>query len=382
MLRREVVKAVGGLFGLGAGTPSRFPYEDRPQPSPGVGPSQGQNVRARIVTVFGANGGIFVYSGTPAKGNLIASTAATAGTDAFGNAYLSGFTSYINVGGTFVAAEHRDNGLLFATAPAAGGPWISASSGVQWTTTGLFISHANEIVLQTFTIIQAALQVTSTAEFDGTLTFVNGAQSSTMSFSAGNAHPIFSKEVELTEVATPSAPGTGIKVFSDTVGVPRVVGVDGSVMAFGSRTNMFTGTQAITVNGFTTLNDGANNLSANVGIGRYRIRARVIYQATGIVGAPTFTLTAPASQGGITYDFDYNGNASGICRYDNASGFGSSEAGPANATVTAAVIVTLDITGTASFSATGTRAVRASIGGAGNSTFNVVQGSFLEVGPM
>lgn len=92
---------MSGLFGLGAGSPSRFPYEDRPQPSPGVGPGQGQNVRARIVIIFGTGGGLFVYSGTPAAGNLIASITSAAGTDPFGNPYDSDVTVYGSAG-TFV----------------------------------------------------------------------------------------------------------------------------------------------------------------------------------------------------------------------------------------------------------------------------------------
>lgn len=38
--------------------------------------------------------GLFVYNGTPANGNMIASIAATAGTDGFGNAYQATITSY------------------------------------------------------------------------------------------------------------------------------------------------------------------------------------------------------------------------------------------------------------------------------------------------
>lgn len=38
--------------------------------------------------------GAFFYNGTPANGNLIASIASAAGTDAFGNAYLAGVVSY------------------------------------------------------------------------------------------------------------------------------------------------------------------------------------------------------------------------------------------------------------------------------------------------
>jgi hypothetical protein len=66
-------------------------------PTPGVQPGTTQPiVIANKVIVFGANGGIFVYSGTPAGGNLIYSIAPSTGTDQVGNNYLAGETSYNN----------------------------------------------------------------------------------------------------------------------------------------------------------------------------------------------------------------------------------------------------------------------------------------------
>jgi hypothetical protein len=52
--------------------------------------------------------GLFVYSGTPANGNLIANITADPGTDAFGNVYLAGVVSYS--GPTF--ASLNDSNLL------------------------------------------------------------------------------------------------------------------------------------------------------------------------------------------------------------------------------------------------------------------------------
>lgn len=53
-------------------------------------------------------GGVALYySGTPALGNLVASIAATAGVDPFGNAYLAGFTTY-GTDGSYV--EQWENG--------------------------------------------------------------------------------------------------------------------------------------------------------------------------------------------------------------------------------------------------------------------------------
>lgn len=93
------------LFGLGAGTPSRFPYPDRPQPAPGLGPSAGQNVRARIVVVFGPAGtvsGVFVYAPgtTPGPGNTPIAAMTASATDPYGNSVQPGDASAL---GTIIA---------------------------------------------------------------------------------------------------------------------------------------------------------------------------------------------------------------------------------------------------------------------------------------
>lgn len=49
-----------------------------------------QIVIASQVIIIGPDDGLFVYSGTPAAGNLIISAAAEAGTDPYGNAYPKG----------------------------------------------------------------------------------------------------------------------------------------------------------------------------------------------------------------------------------------------------------------------------------------------------
>lgn len=52
------------------------------------------------LVVSGAGQGVFLYSGTPAAGNLIASFASSAGTDAFGNDYIEGLGFYDAAGPT------------------------------------------------------------------------------------------------------------------------------------------------------------------------------------------------------------------------------------------------------------------------------------------
>ena len=49
--------------------------------------------------------GVFTYSGTPATGNLIVSNTTAAGTDEFGNTYLSGVNTYFWVGGSQFAVS-------------------------------------------------------------------------------------------------------------------------------------------------------------------------------------------------------------------------------------------------------------------------------------
>jgi len=109
--------------GLGRPMPSRFPYADRPQPAPSVGPSQGVVTRANRVIVFGPTGaivGVFVYQPgtTPALGNGPIDWMTASTVDPFGNvlptpgtgtqgasgsglgwAALSGGSLYLNVSG-------------------------------------------------------------------------------------------------------------------------------------------------------------------------------------------------------------------------------------------------------------------------------------------
>jgi hypothetical protein len=61
------------------------------------------------VVVQGATGGIFIYSGIPATGNLIGSWAGNAGTDAFGNIYPQG---EYNANGTSNITFTPDSGLV------------------------------------------------------------------------------------------------------------------------------------------------------------------------------------------------------------------------------------------------------------------------------
>lgn len=68
------------------------------------------------------SGSALYYSGIPAAGNLVASIAAAAGTDLFGNAYLAGESSYTTVA-PFVAINIFQSVITFYTASSQAGPW-------------------------------------------------------------------------------------------------------------------------------------------------------------------------------------------------------------------------------------------------------------------
>lgn len=90
------------------------------------------NITSSAVVVEGATGGVFIYSGIPANGNLIGSWAGIAGTDAYGNVYPQGLNVTIGtitgsaiVGGSITGAKfiaEGANGLLlgYSGVPAAG----------------------------------------------------------------------------------------------------------------------------------------------------------------------------------------------------------------------------------------------------------------------
>jgi hypothetical protein len=90
--------------GLGGQQPAPMNAPGAGQPGIGVQPGVSNAiVTANKVIIYGAGGGLFVYSGTPALGNLIESITGAAGTDPYGNAYLAGNTYYANDGfGTFI----------------------------------------------------------------------------------------------------------------------------------------------------------------------------------------------------------------------------------------------------------------------------------------
>ena len=104
--------------------------------------------------------GLFLYGGTPANGNLVASVAGGGGTDPFGNTYQAGITTYGGVG-QFAALESGqvtfDNGSVIAEGAPTGSLWLIP-------TADLVIQPDNiEAAVFTKTSITLAQPVTATA---------------------------------------------------------------------------------------------------------------------------------------------------------------------------------------------------------------------------
>lgn len=96
--------------------------------------------------------GLFLYSGTPATGNLVASAASVSGTDDFGNAYLAGFTTYgVDVSGRPITSQLL-NGEVNLFPPNISGV---VSGGV--TVTSLNPSTVYRLTLQPPALVAAGL---------------------------------------------------------------------------------------------------------------------------------------------------------------------------------------------------------------------------------
>jgi hypothetical protein len=94
----------------------------------GSGPApQSAIVVARLVIIVGTTGALFVYSPTAGPGNLVASLAAAAGTDSFGNAYDAGLTAGSS-GGAHIGLGLTGD-LFVHNAATAIVDWIHAADG-------------------------------------------------------------------------------------------------------------------------------------------------------------------------------------------------------------------------------------------------------------
>jgi len=114
------------------------------------------------LVVDGPAGGVFVYSGAPAAGNLIGSWAGAAGTDAFGNTYPAGFSSSAGAisGSVFTGADFIINSagiFIYSGTPAGPGggtltetavtPQVITATGGVASTTNTFSPPSGSMVV-------------------------------------------------------------------------------------------------------------------------------------------------------------------------------------------------------------------------------------------
>lgn len=122
----------------GAALAAALAAQRRPDQSKGTEPAPGglgagfpssKAFRGRLVVVSGtgANTGVFVYSPTPAAGNLIASIKSANGTDPYGNFVFAGITEYnFNATlGKYIAINIFNNAIAWWEAASQAGPYSS-----------------------------------------------------------------------------------------------------------------------------------------------------------------------------------------------------------------------------------------------------------------
>jgi hypothetical protein len=133
-----------------AGDGLRRPLNAPPAGIPGYGVQPGAPQIFQQIIVFG--GGVFVYSGPPAAGNLIASVTNKT-IDPYGlNATLPGTTGYSNAAGVFYAVQNGGTGAspvtAYYTASSAAGPY-TLQGFIRGDGSAMTISSSNGLILST-----------------------------------------------------------------------------------------------------------------------------------------------------------------------------------------------------------------------------------------
>jgi len=319
-------------------------------------------VVAGIVIVYGtgSNTGVFVYSPTPALGNLIASLTSSAGFDAYGNEVLAG-----NVGYTFEASEpayygvvSSSNGIAIFRATSAGGPW-SQMGGLAY----VAVSFSGMQLYDQFS--GASLTVGDDVDANGN---VYNALAGILSLYPALGAPL-----------PPSILSGSAGIYADTSGIPRAInGNDAEVYAVGQQVLISASDTSVTTTGDTQV----NSLSTDVGAGSYKVRAilRCVAAASGTAQALRIGFTGTATLSGTrTFVKSYieetatplnAGNLNGLSVYYDTGSI-------ANGTV-----FDIEVEGAWTFSAAGTFNLVAHLATSASSEHFTIQAhSFMELSP-
>lgn len=124
-----------------------------------------------ILTETAGYSGLFGYNGTPAAGNLVLSATTSIGTDAEGNAFINGLTSYEEGTPTAWFATSLQGGFTSMwTATSYAGPWVLAGQ-INFDNSGdLNLDFTGQTSTQGNLLVNGNMTVTGNLLVDGTLT--------------------------------------------------------------------------------------------------------------------------------------------------------------------------------------------------------------------
>jgi hypothetical protein len=316
-------------------------------------------ITSTTVIVSGAGEGIFVYSGTPLLGTLVASVTNSSGTDDVGNEYLGGIVSY-QPGAPATAAVLASASLLFYSAPGSGGPWTAGAVVGTNASDTLLMSSGGPSGDPTESILGLVPSPTGQAS---TAQLSNAALALT-ALSAGTTFLSTSVFTQLYALADGH-----VQYLA-----PTGTGSDNNTYDIGRLTLATTGTQTFN----STSGVAVTGLSASVSATTYRVKIRIYITTAAAAGNAEINFTGPATASMLfTGTWNEAGTSGGVIpRESTALGTTFTSFGLATPTTQF-----LDVEGIVTFSAAGTLVVQGTCTNAAD-TFVTQPGSFLELLPV
>jgi hypothetical protein len=312
---------------------------------------------------------IFVYSGTPALGNLIGSVTGAAGTDASGNAYLAGTTSYTQVAGTFFAEQLFNGSIIWSLAATEAGPWTSFAN-IEGLTSGELTMAAN------FAIDMTSPNLGFIASTGVVTITPSSLIAAVVSAPLTTALLEVQGDMALQNAVVPASVA-GFSVPFSSSGQLDYVSSDANVYDTGRNTKLTPNPATQTVSSLVLV--PITGLSVPVVAGTYHMHGKVVYAGNQAGGVPTFGLTGPAftSNNLCIQKFTFLSGAATqpICYFSR--GALAQVAGP---TLVNAGFVEYEFDVMITFSASGTFAVNA-LTSIGADTFTIQALSYMDAMP-
>lgn len=308
-----------------------------------------------VYDITGAFTGLFVYSGVPGAGDLIASVTAAAGTDPYGNAYQAGITSYLSsVPADFV--QLFSSTVNFMNAGDTAQAQISGGSGGMSFTSG----ESSTVGLATATL--QLLQSLTAANAPRAILSSDSSVALLLSFAQGAADP-----------TTANIVGPSLTWLPNTHYISQV---DKSAAAYvlGHNTSYNTSDQLINSTSFSAVcSSGITVLSGSA----YRVRAVLTCQQGPNAANNDYRLgfTGTISQVRMKAEFAQQGGTVGLATTTSNNGLLASSA------FAPSTIYEANFDGIIVTTSTGTLSLQAAMDAA-TDTFTVLALSFFHVEPV